>query len=130
MNTHKTNDTSLLALYVVKSTDADVIGDVHGILLLCISSPDLHLILDRFFFCCCCSFTKSVYQHFFSFSSLSSCSYICLRCFFAGVQNIEYHHIEFHCTKVNAGVIRSLAKQGQLEEYICAHAVCLLEIQN
>lgn len=87
------------------------IGDVHGILLLCISSQDLHLILDRFFFCCC-SFTKSVYQHFFL--SLLYRHVVCLRCFFAGVQNIEYQHIEFHCTKVNAGVIHSLAKQGQL----------------
>lgn len=72
--THKTNDTSLYGRW-------HFLGDIHGILLLCIRSPDLHLILDRFFFFR--SLTKSVYQHFFflSFCLLLSCIYICLRCF-------------------------------------------------
>lgn len=38
---------------------------------------------------------------------------------FAGVQNNEYHHIRFHCTEVDSGVIHSVARKRQL----CAHTV-------
>lgn len=50
-HTHgKTNNTSPLVLYVVKSMDVDVIGDIHGVCCSAEAVQTSHCILDRFFF--------------------------------------------------------------------------------
>lgn len=88
-HTHgKTNNTSLLVLYVVKSMDVDVIGDIYGVCCSVEAVQTSHCILDRFLYIFFS--TKSLYQH--------SCFSFCLVKFLleSKIMNITTNTISLH----------------------------------
>lgn len=112
VRTHrKTNNTSPLVLYEVISMYVDIIGDNYGVCCTAEAVQTSHCILDRFF------------PH----KIIVPILFFQLILFVAGVQNNEYHHIRFHCTEIDSGVIHSMAKQGQLHIQYC---MLFLKIQK
>lgn len=90
--------------------DIDVIGDIYGVNCSAEAVQTSHCILDRFF----------LFLFFLHKIIVPTLIFFVFEVF-AGVHNNEYHHLRFHCTEIDSGVIHSVAKQRQLCDSDCVH---------